>query len=130
MQQEAELSGAGAKADAYTSAGSDLMYDLNNDEYTIYFNKYTIDSMSYNTLSKTLERFGYKVDIYDTLNVDNRVGWNYIKLVSFDFVEDSLKLSDAQQSAIREIFMDGVTLMHDVSILNEEKHNYEVILEE
>lgn len=128
IEQKAQLAGAGAKADTYTSAGSDLMYDLNNDEYFIYFNEYTIDDLSYKSVSKMLERYGYLVNIYDKLNVDDRCGWNYIKLTSFDFVEDSLKLSVAQEDTIRDIFQNGVTLMHNVSYINESKHNVEVDL--
>lgn len=128
IEQKAQLAGAGAKADTYTSAGSDLMYDLNNDEYFIYLNEYTIDDLSYKSVSKMLERYGYLVNIYDKLNVDDRCGWNYIKLTSFDFVEDSLKLSVAQEDSIRDIFQNGVTLMHNVSYINESKHNVEVDL--
>ena len=129
VEQKAQLAGAGAKADTYTSAGSDLTYDLNNDEYFIYLNEYTIDDLSYKSISKMLERYGYLVNIYDKLNVDDRCGWNYIKLVSFDFVEDSLKLSVAQEDSLREIFQKGVTFMHDTSYINESKHNIEVALE-
>lgn len=128
IEQKAQLAGAGAKADTYTSAGSDIMYDLNNDEYFIYLNEYTIDDLSYKSVSKMLERYGYLVNIYDKLNVDDRCGWNYIKLTSFDFVEDSLKLSVAQEDSIRDIFQNGVTLMHNVSYINESKHNVEVDL--
>ena len=132
VMQEASLAGAGAKADNYKSAGSDLIYDLNNNEFMLYINRYKIDDLSYNSNAKLLERFGYKVDMFDKLNVEDRIGWNYIKLISFDFAETSttLKLTDAQQESIRDIFIDGVTLMHNPTFINEEKHNYETILEE
>lgn len=126
IRQEAQLSGAGAKADSYKNVGTELYYELNNDEYIIYENTYQIDSLSYDSISKMLERYGYRVDIYDKLNVDDRRGWNYIKLVSFDFFEHYLSLSDRQSEVIKDLFTRGITLLHEPTLLYESKKNYEI----
>lgn len=122
----AQLAGAGAKADSYASTGTDLPFDLNNDEYIIYLNHYSIDDISYNSNAKMLERFGYKVDRYDDIHYNDRVGWNYVRLGEFDIVESDYSLNEEQESAIRDVFKNGVTLMHDIEVFIEESHNYEV----
>ena len=130
LMQETELAGAGAKADEYASAGTNIMFDINNNEFMIYRNKYQIDELSYNSTCKYLERYGYRVDIYDKLNVQTRKGWDYVKLVSFDICETNLKLSVSQEETLNEVFRSGVTLIHDLSYINEEKHNVEVGIDE
>ena len=126
--QNAQKAGAGAKPDSIKQAGSDLLFDIYYDELIYYLNHYTLDDLSKNNICKYLERYGYQVNRFDTLNVDNRVGWNYIKLVGCDFVKP---MSIEQDEAIRSILKAGVTLLHDKSILDDEtKHNYEVVLEE
>lgn len=130
VMQEASLAGAGAKADNYKSAGSDLIYDLNNNEFMLYINKYKIDDLSYNSISKMLERYGYKVDIYDKLNVYDRVGWNYIKLREFDFAKSSIDVSDEQATDLLKLFADGVTLLHKPNYITQGLHNYESVLDE
>ena len=129
--QEADLAGAGARADTYSSVGTELYYDLNNSEYMIYYNEYKIDDVSYNSIAKTLERYGYKVDIYDTLNVYNRQGWNFIKLYTFDYVENTaIRMTTEQEDELRNILIDGVTLLHNPEWLANGYHNIEKCLEE
>lgn len=131
VMQEADLAGAGAKADNYACVGTDLYYDLNNKDYMLYYNEYRIDEVSYNSIAKMLERYGYRVDIYGKLNVDDRLGWNFIKLYTFDFVEGGLHLSMEQEEAIREVFTKGVTLLHIPEILKDDsEHNVERVIRE
>ena len=74
-----------------------------------------------------LERVGYQVNLYDTLHVVDRVGWNYIQLNAFDF-NPTTNIMVEQENTIRQIFSQGVTLLHDKSFLTA-GHNYEKILE-
>lgn len=132
--QQAKLADMGAKPNTVKLAGSDVVYEASLGEMGIYLNHYTIDDLSYNTIAKILERTGYKVDIMDSLEVYSRVGLNYIKLVSFDFVEDNYVLSHEQMNAITEIFNAGVTLLHDKDYLHNlgesGYHNIEKALEQ
>lgn len=132
--QQAKLADMGAKPNTVKLAGSDVVYEASLGEMGIYLNHYTIDTVSYNTIAKILERTGYKVDIMDSLQIFSRVGLNYVKLVSFDFIEDNYVLSTEQTSAIMEIFTAGVTLLHDKDYLHHlgesGYHNIEKALED
>lgn len=125
MNQKAKLADMGAKPDALKQAGSDVFYDLSSLELNLFLNHYTIDNLSYNSIAKLFERTGYQVNLYDNINAMDRVGWNFIKLNAFDFVAN---ITVAQESSIRKIFMQGVTLLHDKSYLTA-GHNFETILE-
>lgn len=126
MNQKAKLADVGNKPDTVKQAGSDVFYDLETNEFDMYINHYTIDELSYNSIAKLLERSGYQVNLYDTLHVVDRVGWNFIKLNGFDFA--STKIMASQEDSIRKIFQNGVTLLHDKTYLTS-GHNYETILE-
>jgi len=67
------------------------------------------------------------VNLYDTLNVMDRVGWNFIKLNGFDWDTDA-DIMVSQQQTITSIFKNGVTLLHDKQYLTS-GHNFEIILE-
>lgn len=125
MNQKAKLADMGAKPDSLKQAGSDLIYELKTKEYNVYLNHYTIDRLSYNSIAKLFERTGYQVNLYTTLNTMDRVGWNFIKLNACDVVGN---ITLAQESTIRKIFTEGVTLLHDKSYLTS-GHNFETILE-
>lgn len=126
---KAEKASAGNKADTFSQAGSDYIYEMNLDEYCLMLNHYSIDTISYNSIAKLFERYGYVVNIYDSLNCFNRVGLNYIKLSSFDYVEDEVKLTMEEEEVVTNIFLSGVTLLHDKDYLhNESLHNYETVL--
>ena len=125
MNQQAKLADMGAKPDALKQSGSDVFYDVETNEYDTFINHYTIDAVSYNSIAKMLERIGYQINLYDSLHTMDRVGWNFIKLNTFDFVAN---ITVAQEGSIRKIFTEGVTLLHDKSYLTA-GHNFETILE-
>lgn len=132
--QSAKLSDMGAKPDTIKLSGSDLLYDLSANDLGFHINYYVIDDISYNSNAKYLERYGYEVSIQDKLNPFNRIGLNFIKLDSFDFVEDNIKITQEQADAITTIFYEGVTLLHDKNYLhnlgNDYYHNIEISLGE
>ena len=128
MNQKAKLADVGAKPDVVKQTGSDVFSDLMTRENRPFLNHYVIDSASYNSIAKYLERFGYQVSRYITLNVMNRVGWNFVKLVSFD-LNPAYDMMTEQEDSIKKIFNQGVTLLHDKSYLTS-GHNYETILDE
>ena len=128
MNQKAKLADMGAKPDVVKQTGSDVFSDLMTRENRPYLNHYTIDSLSYNSIAKLLERIGYQVNLYTSLNVMNRVGWNYVKLNSFD-LNPAYDMMTEQEDSIKKIFNQGVTLLHDKSYLTS-GHNYETILDE
>ena len=119
--QTSKLADMGVKPDSFKQVGTNLTIDMSINEYGLYLNHYKIDEVSYNSICKYLERFGYYVNIYSDLKVNNRVGWNYIKLISFDY---ELPLTSEQEENIRQIFFNGVTLLHDKSVMTN-GHNYE-----
>ena len=128
MNQKAKLADLGNLPDNIKQVGTDINSDILVNELGLFLNHYTIDRVSYNSICKYLERYGYKVNIFDTLNVFNRKGWNYIKLVDFEF--EGIRLKDEDEENIRQILTSGVTLLHEPSYLhNEQAHNYEIILD-
>ena len=136
LTQLAKMGDMGAKPDTVKLAGSDAIYDLIQNDMGLHINRYVIDTVSYNSACKYLERFGYLVNIFDSINVFDRIGFNFVKLSSFDFVEDDFVLSQEQMDAISKIFEEGVTLLHDHDYLhnlgevisNVGYHNYELSL--
>ena len=136
LTQLAKMGDMGAKPDTVKLAGSDVIYDLIQNDMGIHINRYKIDMVSYNSACKYLERFGYLVNIFDSINIFDRIGFNFVKLSSFDFVEDDFVLSQEQMDAISKIFEEGVTLLHDHDYLhnlgevinNVGYHNYELSL--
>jgi len=127
MNQKAKLADVGNAPDTLKQAGSDVIYDLKTNENFLFLNHYTIDEMSYNSNAKLLERVGYQVNLYDSINVVNRVGWNYVQLNGFDW-KPTVEIMTSQEEKIRQIFLNGVTLLHDKAYLTT-GHNYETILE-
>ncbi len=125
LQQKAKLADVGNQPDNVKQVGTDIILDTNNNELGLYLNHYKIDTVSYNSISKYLERYGYLVNIYDDLQINSRIGYNYIKLVNFDY---SASLSIEQENAISEIFENGVTLLHNPDYLHE-GHNYETFID-
>lgn len=132
INQRAQLAGAGAKPDVVKQAGTDISFDLDIDEACLKLNYYRIDDFSYNSIAKGLERFGYLVNRYDALHVADRVGWNYVKLISADFNHygEHLNLTTEQESDIMDIFKEGVTLLHSPEYLyNQSLHNHETLID-
>lgn len=133
LTQKAKMSDMGAKPDTVKFAGSDALYDINQNERGFYINYYRIDNVSYESICKYLERFGYLVKIFDRINVFDRIGLNYVKITSFDYVEDNFVLSQEQMDAVSEIFANGVTLLHNKDFLHNMGetgyHNYELLIE-
>lgn len=127
MNQKAKLADMGAKPDVVKQTGSDVFSDLMTRENRPYLNHYRIDELSYNSIAKILERVGYQVNLYTTLNATNRVGWNYIKLNSFD-LNPAFDIMVGQEENLRKIFVQGVTLLHDKAYLTS-GHNYESSLD-
>ena len=127
MNQKAVLADMGRKPDSLKNAGSDVYYDLTTKENNFFLNHYRIDTLSYQSIAKFLERFGYQVGLYSSLNVMDRVGWNYVKLISFDWHPD-VDIMNSQEDSIKEIFLGGVTLLHNKTYLTS-GHNFETILE-
>ena len=129
MNQKSKIADVGAKPDVVKQSGSDAFSDLVTGENRPFFNHYTIDRVSYNTIAKMLERFGYQVNLYDSLNTIDRVGWNFVKLNSFDWNPASqYDIMIEQEESIKKIFLQGVTLLHNPYYLTA-GHNYEVILD-
>ena len=127
MNQKAKLADMGAKPDNVKQVGSDVLADLLTTENRPYVNHYKIDEASYNSISKFLERFGYEVGLYDSIHANDRVGWNFVKLTSFDW--HGAEIMVEQEDNIKKIFNQGVTMLHDKSYLTS-GHNYETILDE
>ena len=136
ISQSAKMADMGSKPDTVKLAGSDLLYEMLQNDIGFHLNEYRIDEVSYNSACKYLERFGYLVNIFDTINPFDRIGFNYVKINSFDFVEDDFVLSQEQMEAIHTIFLSGVTLLHNHAYLhnlgevisNVSYHNYELSL--
>ena len=128
MNQRAKLADVGNAPDTLKQAGSDVFYDLKTNENFLFLNHYRIDEMSYNSICKMLERFGYQVNLYDTIKATNRVGWNYVELIGFDF-KPSVNIMNSQENRIRQIFQNGVTLLHNKTYLSMTLHNYETKLD-
>lgn len=127
LSQQAKLADLGNLPNNVKQTGTDINTDLSINEMGLYLNHYTIDEVSYNNICRYLERYGYLINIYDTLKILSRKGWNYIKLVDFEF---DTYISEAQEESIRQIFKNGVTLLHEPSYLhNNAVHNYEIILD-
>lgn len=118
-QQNAVLTDAGNQPDVVRQSGSDIYYDLQISEMGFYLNHYAIDEVSYNNGAKYLERFGYKIDRFES-SLDNfsRIGYNYIKIVSCD-LNDDYNLTLEQEEAIRNILSSGITLLHEPEYLNQ-----------
>lgn len=132
MNQKSLLADMGAKPDTVKQAGSDILYQALVGELGAYINHYTIDTISYNSIAKHMERFGYLVNVYDSIHAFDRIGLNYVKLKSFDFVEDNVKLSIEEMNEVSRIFIEGVTLLHNKEYLHnigeEDYHNIETII--
>lgn len=128
MNQEAKLADMGRKPDNLKQVGSDVFTEITTKEYRPFFNHYTIDELSYNSIAKLYERIGYQVNLYSELNTMDRVGWNFIQLNSFDF-NPEFEIMSEQENNIRALLSEGVTLLHDKSYLTS-GHNYETILDE
>lgn len=126
MNQKAIYADVGRKPDSLKQTGSDLYYDMETKENTFFLNHYVIDELSYNSLAKYLERFGYQVNLYDSLHTNDRVGWNYLLVNSLDMVGN---FTVAEEEAIKNIFYQGVTMLHNKTYLTS-GHNYETILDE
>lgn len=109
--QKARLQDVGVKPDTLKSTGTDVFFDLMYDDLFIYFNTYKVDEISKNNVEKYLSRYGYLVDRYDTINMNNRRYINYIKLKSLEFGYYG-KLSNEQEAEIKRILYEGVTLTH------------------
>ena len=125
--QKAKLADVGNMPDSLKQATSELYYDIYTAQLGTYLNHYTIDNLSHDSICKILERIGYEVNLYDNLHTMDRVGWNFIKLNSFDW-NPSTNIMVNQENSIRQIFKSGVTLLHDKTYLTS-GHNFETILE-
>ena len=127
LNQHAKMADVGHLPSNLKQMGTDLSIDIFHEELGLYLNHYKIDTVSYNSICKYLERFGYLVNIYDDLHVNTRVGWDFVQLVSFDY---DAEFTIEQEDSIRQIFEKGVTLLHDTTTLHGDGHNYEVSLQE
>lgn len=126
MNQKAKLADMGNLPSNLKQVGTDLLTDLNINEMGLYLNHYSIDKVSHDSICRYLERFGYMVNIYDTLQVNSRSGWNYIELNSFDI---HTPMNSVEEESIRQIFLNGVTLLHDPQALSDPTgHNIETDL--
>lgn len=128
MNQKSKLADMGRVPDTISQSGTELYSSLLKNEYSLKLNYYRIDEVSYNSIAKLLERTGYQVNLYDTLHINDRVGWNYIRLNGFDF-KPTTDIMTSQENSIRKIFSEGVTLLHNKTYLTS-GHNYETILED
>lgn len=128
MNQKAKLADVGRSPDVVKQSGSEIYSDVLSGEYEFFLNHYTIDSLSYNSIAKLLERTGYQVNLFTSINALNRVGWNYVQVNSFDF-NPAYDIMNSQEDNLRKLFSQGITLLHDKSFLTS-GHNYETILED
>lgn len=113
VSQKARLQDTGVKPDTLKSTGTDVFFDLMFDDLFIYFNTYKVDEVSKNNIEKYLSRYGYLVDRYDTINMNNRRYINYVKLKSLEFSYLS-HLSNEQENEIKRILYEGVTFNHSI----------------
>ena len=127
MNQKAKLADMGKTPDTLSQSGTEVYSSIIKNEYSLKLNHYRIDSLSHDSIAKYLERFGYSVKLYSDLHVVDRVGWNFLQLVSFDW-NPNVNIMASQQESIKQIFTEGVTLLHDKAYLTS-GHNYETILE-
>lgn len=127
LNQKAKLADLGTLPNNVKQVGTDMPTDLSIAELGLYLNHYNIDEISYNNICKYLERYGYLINIYDVVNIYNRKGWNYVKLIDMEF---NIGISEEAEESIRQIFNNGVTLLHIPSYLhNDSVHNYESSIE-
>ena len=127
MNQKSKLADVGNMPDSIKQTGSNVFYDSLTNEMGFFLNHYTIDTISKNSICKLLERIGYLVNIYDIIHTNDRVGYNYVKIQMFDWNSD-VNIMSSQESSLRTIFAEGVTMVHNKSFLTS-GHNYETILE-
>ena len=127
MNQKAKLADMGNLPNTLKQAGTDVNIDVITNEFGLYLNHYDIDELSHNNICRYLERYGYVVNLYDIINAFNRRSWNYVELISFEFAQ---KLTLEQEDSIRQIFQNGVTLLHRPEDLHPSSyvHNYETLL--
>ena len=127
MNQKAKLADMGNLPNTLKQAGTDVNVDIITNEFGLYLNHYDIDELSHVNICKYLERYGYLVNLYDTLNAFNRRSWNYVELISLEFAQ---RLTVEQEDSIRQIFYNGVTLLHRPEDLHPSiyVHNYETSL--
>ena len=111
LNQKSKLADVSRAPDTLSQAGSDVYYDIKTGEFDLFLNHYRIDDLSYRLNARLYERFGYEANKFDNINFNNRVGWNYVKLFSFDFISNYVNIE--QEREIRNIFSNGVTLLHD-----------------
>lgn len=126
MNQKAKLADMGNLPSNLKQTGTDVTIDLAINEMGLYLNHYRIDEVSYNSIAKYLERYGYVVNIFDTIHFMTRKGWDYVRVVDFDF---NTKITIPQEESIRQIMRNGVTMIHDESVFTS-GHNYERFLDE
>lgn len=128
MNQKAKLADMGRAPDTLSQSGTEIYSSILKKEYSLKLNHYRIDEVSYNSIAKYLERYGYNVSLYARLNAMNRVGYNFIQLTNFDWNNETTnKIMVSQQESIKSIFKEGVTLVHNKAYLTS-GFNYETIL--
>ena len=123
-----------AKADDMTRApnnlkqsGNSVVFDLMADENSLRVYDYSVDTESIDSINKHLERFGYEVNRFDTIDITSRVLWNFLKLNDFDFSQGKDICEDAKQE-IRKVLLEGVTFVHTANGITDAR-NYETLLD-
>ena len=109
--------------DSVRSMGNNANFDNGNKFYGLYLIDYTVTNEYAEILSDYFNMYGYKVNVVDIPNLNNRKYWNYIKTIGAN-IEGSIP-QDSLQNIIA-MFDKGITLWHTNDVLNYSLNNSEV----
>lgn len=116
--QDAECVPASAK-----SLGGDYIFDILHDCDGVYFQWKTIQPYYAIKLTTYFQMYGYKCNIREIPNLTSRKSWNYIKMAEANIFGD---IPQDDLMAIRDIFLNGITIWHTEDIGNYNLNNDEV----
>ena len=103
--------------------GGDFMFDFVYNCHSLYYQVKTIQPYYAEKLTKYFEMYGYKVNKREIPNLKSRKSWNYIKMAEANIFGD---IPQDDLMAIRDIFLNGITIWHTEDIGNYNLNNDEV----
>lgn len=103
--------------------GGDYLFNIVNDNDTLYMIRKTIFPEYANKLQDYFKQYGYKVNRLETPQFHTRANWNYIKMAEPNVYGD-IPMDDLMK--IRDIFIKGITLWHGDYIGNYSLSNAEL----
>lgn len=90
--------------------------DINNltDEYAFRLSRMTLKIENLKRLDDYFDKFGYKVNEFDSINIHTRTEWNYLKTVECN-IESKFTSTIPQEylQKIKSIFNKGITFWHN-----------------